>query len=156
LATTEKNSIHSDLTPLREISSSQRISSARQIRKQGGWPAEITRLIVMTTSREFLKFAKGVLQNYRALTVWVRRTGRGRGWISVRGTLSLREKADAKARAVFEVKHLIPEILAAQLELDKAIEERRSRERADFFSDHPKEEEVGNNHWRKTRLSESQ
>ena len=99
----------------------------------------------MTTTREFLRFANGVLQNYRALTDWVRRTTKGRGergWISVHGALTLREKIDAKARAVFAVESLFPELLAAQQELDKAIEERRTRDRACFFSDHPNGDEA--------------
>lgn len=98
----------------------------------------------MTTPLEFLRFANGVLQNYRSLTDWVRPTAKGlrRGWISLADALSLRQKIDANARAVFELKCLLPDLLTAQRELDKAIEERRSRDRAGFFSDHPNEEEV--------------
>ena len=96
----------------------------------------------MTTAREFLRFANAVLQNYRALTGWVRRTRGGRGWISLPAALARREKIDAKARAVFEIKYLFPELLAAQRELDKAIEERRNPDRASFFSDHPNGEEA--------------
>jgi hypothetical protein len=98
----------------------------------------------MTTGGELLRFANGVLQNYRALADWVRPTARSlrRGWISLDEAWLLRKSLDTKARALVEVTRLLPELLAAQRELDKAFEERHKRDRAAFFSDHPNEEEV--------------
>jgi hypothetical protein len=82
--------------------------------------------------REFRRFARGVLQNYRALAGWVSR----RSGISPTKALKRRKKIDEKARAIIEVSRLASKLPALQQELNDLIEERRLAPTRFFLAEH--------------------